>query len=329
MPKPRRAQVAVEATPYYHCISRCVRRAFLCGQDSHTGRSFEHRRGWIEQRLLQLGQIFAIDIAAYAVMSNHLHLVLHINSGASKSWTGAEVLTRWHALFAGNSFSKRAANGEQLSAFEQEILERWIEIWRRRLTDISWFMRCLNEPIARQANLEDQATGRFWEGRFKTQALLDEQALAACMAYVDLNPVRAKMAATPEHADYTSIQRRILCLQRAVQHHTNPQPPELIPFAGNPRDPMPEGLPFRLQDYLELVDWTGRIMREDKRGAIAPSAPAILTRLNISAENWLTLSQQSGPKFGYFAGLKASALRIKKVFNLKRVPLRACSLFAT
>jgi hypothetical protein len=58
MPAAREAQVSLEATPYYHCVSRCVRRAFLCGKD------FEHRRQWIEVRLLSLSAIFAIDIAA-------------------------------------------------------------------------------------------------------------------------------------------------------------------------------------------------------------------------------------------------------------------------
>ena len=329
MPKPRRNQIALSATPYYHCISRCVRRAFLCGKDAHTGRCFEHRRGWIEQRLLKLAGIFAIDIAAYAVMSNHLHLVLHINTTTSQSWTQTDIIHRWHALFAGNSLSKRAVKGETLGLFEQTLLNRYTATWQARLTDISWFMRCLNEPIARLANREDQATGRFWEGRFKTQALLDEQALMACMAYVDLNPIRAKMASTPESSDFTAIQRRILHLQTAVSDHTNLQPPELMPFVGNPREDMPAGLPFRLQDYIECVDWTGRVLRSDKRGAIAASTPSVLNRLGISAENWLALAQSFGSKMGYFAGVKDSVIHLKETLKLKRVRTQGCGLFST
>lgn len=64
MPKPRNTLLSLDATPYYHCVSRCIRRASLCGEDSHSGHSFEHRRGWIEQRLLELAGVFAINTAA-------------------------------------------------------------------------------------------------------------------------------------------------------------------------------------------------------------------------------------------------------------------------
>jgi REP element-mobilizing transposase RayT len=160
-----------------------------------------------------LGQIFAIDIAAYAVMSNHIHLVVRLNKTAVEGWSSHEIIERWQQLFAGTSLSKRALRGETLSTFEQTILDLLVATWRARLCDLSWFMRCLNEPIARQANIEDGATGRLWEGRFKSQALLDEAALAACMAYVDLNPIRASIADTPEHSSCTSIQRRIRSLK--------------------------------------------------------------------------------------------------------------------
>ncbi len=226
MPKAKKTLVSLDATPYYHCVSRCVRRAFLCGDDSVTGKNFEHRRQWIEDRLLDLTHAFAIDIAAYAIMSNHYHVVLHIDRDRAQQWSPNDVIEHWHHLFNGSLLSQRFASGEVLNAAERNALNEQINEWRERLMSISWFMRCVNEPIAREANHEDKATGRFWAAhahpcargtcasmhfgsRFKSQALLDEKALAACMAYVDLNPVRAKMAATPEQSSHTSIQQRI------------------------------------------------------------------------------------------------------------------------
>ncbi|MGX9463643.1 transposase, partial [Shewanella sp. A14] len=169
--------------------------------------------------------------------------------------------------------------GEDLNEFELKTVNDCISQYRQRLVDISWFMRSLNEPIARMANKEDKCTGRFWEGRFKSQALLDEAAVLSCMAYVDLNPIRAKMATTPETSDYTSIQRRITSAIKGEQ------PTALLPFIGNERLDMPNGLMFSVKDYIVLVEDTGRIVREDKRGAISASSQDILNRLNIPAEN--------------------------------------------
>ncbi|MCP4047983.1 MAG: hypothetical protein GY732_18570 [Gammaproteobacteria bacterium] len=146
-------------------------------------------------------------------------------------------------------------------------------------------MRCINEPIARMANAEDHCTGRFWEGRFKSQALLDERALLACMAYVDLNPIRAAMAKTPEQSDYTSIQERI----------EHPENNCLRPFMGIEDG----GIPFNLKDYLELVDWGGREVKRTKRGYIPASAPSILIRLKMDASPVLDyLSKDILPGFG-------------------------------
>jgi len=217
MPRPRKSLISLEATSYYHCISRCVRRAFLCGKDALTGRSFEHRRGWIEERLLELAQIFSIEVCGYSVMASHSHVVLHVDQPLADSWSTREVVERWHQLFGGTILSERYLREDELLDVEETQLEGLVEIWRERLTSVSWFMRCLNEQIARKANEEDDCTGHFWEGRFKSQALLDESALLACLAYVDLNPVRAAIAKTPEDSDYTSIQRRIRTLQGASE----------------------------------------------------------------------------------------------------------------
>jgi REP element-mobilizing transposase RayT len=286
MPKPRKALVSLEATPYYHCVSRCVRRAFLCGQDAHSGKSYEHRRQWIQDRIGQLAAAFAIDVCAYAVMSNHYHVVLHVDRAQAEAWDDVEVIRRWSRLFAGHPSAQSFVEGRPLSEVERGLVADLVTEWRARLMDVSWYMRCLNEAIARQANHEDQCTGRFWEGRFKSQALLDEKALAACLVYVDLNPVRAALADTPENSDYTSIQRRI---RQALCERTGPaaQPPELLPFAGYPRADMPKGLPFRLSDYVELVDWTGRRLREGKSGVIPADLPPVLERLQIEPQYWL------------------------------------------
>ncbi|TVV41817.1 transposase [Thalassolituus sp. C2-1] len=303
MPKPRKQQVSVEATPYYHCVSRCVRRAFLCGHDQVSGENYEHRRGWLENKLLELPQIFAIQIAAYAIMSNHYHVVLFVDSATSKAWADIEVVERWHQLFNGNLLSQKFSRGETLSVPEMARLQIYIAEWRSRLADISWFMRVLNESIAREANQEDSCTGRFWEGRFKSQALLDEAALAACMAYVDLNPVRASMAQSLETSDHTSVKMRIEKAKSVVQpNHSNQQTKMLLPFAGNPRDNMPSGIPMRLTDYLELVDATGRIIRKDKRGAISSTSASVLERLGINQDQWFTMTQQFEQCFRTFAG---------------------------
>ena len=305
MPKPRKELLSLDATPYYHCVSRCVRRAFLCGQDSHSGKSFEHRRQWINDKILQLAQIFAIDVCAYAVMSNHYHITLYIDKAKAEHWSDRKVVEQWHLLFKGNQLSQRYLKGEALPLAERTVLTRFIREWRKRLMDISWFMRVLNESIARRANREDDCTGRFWEGRFSSQALLDEKALITAMAYVDLNPIRANMAENPESSDYTSIKQRI---HSALNDEE--QPDTLMPFAGYPRENMPHGLPFRLTDYLELVDWTGRILREDKRGAINHALPPILDRLQIDPKHWLYLSKHFESKF---KGLVGSAFKLKQV----------------
>jgi REP element-mobilizing transposase RayT len=318
MPRARKTLVSLDATPYYHCVSRCVRRAFLCGEDALTGQSFEHRRAWIEDRMLSLAQHFALDICAYAVMSNHYHVVLFVDKDSADNWADMDVIQHWHQLFKGNLLSQRLVQGEELSKPEQQVLSECVQLWRERLMDISWYMRCLNEYIARQANQEDNCTGRFWEGRFKSQALVDEKALAACMTYVDLNPIRAKLATTPEDSHYTSVHRRIkTAINTEVPNRINQQDKHLHPFVGNPRQDMPRGLPFRLTDYLELVDWTGRQIRAGKRGAIAENIPPLLERLNIDTRHWQYLTQNFESPFKSIVGCAHKVRETCQKLNLK------------
>lgn len=329
MPRPRKAQISLEATPYYHCVSRCVRKAFLCGIDKETNKDYEYRREWVEERLLELAGLFAINVAAYTVLSNHYHVVMQVDREHALTWSADEVLDRWEALYSIPLLVQRFRDGEALCAAELDMVNSFITERRRRLYDISWFMRALNEFIARKANAEDRCTGHFWEGRFRSKALLDEKALAVSMAYVDLNPIRAKMANTPEESDHTSIQRRA----RQAEQSPNPsqldqQPPELLPFVGDARQEMPVGLPFHLTDYLQLVDWTGRAIRPGKRGAIAGDTPPILQRLQIDEKQWIYLSQNFESPFKGLVGAAHSVAEKCKAFGYRRTPtLKPCRTY--
>ena len=314
MPKPRKSQVSLDDTPYYHCVSRCVRRSFLCGIDSYTGNSYEHRRAWVEERLLWLSTIFAIDVCAYAVMSNHVHLVLCVDKDKALSWSNKEVLMRWHQLHKGTLLSQKFARDEVLSDSELISLKETLVIYRKRLYKMSWMMGSLNEHIARQANKEDGCTGRFWEGRYKSQALLDESAVLACMAYVDLNPIRSKIASTAETSHHTSIKQRT----HAVTQN-KPQPYRLMPFVGNPRQDMPKGLAFSLKDYCDLVNTTGRVIRADKAGHIDYAQSPILNRLGISEEQWLTLTTEFEQHFCYAAGAEQVMNNFKTHTHRQRI----------
>ena len=130
MPLPRKSLISLDATPYYHCVSRCVRRAFLCGHDPNTGKNYQHRRDWIEQRLLTMGDIFAIDICAYAVMSNHYHVVLHIHHHQAQHWSSYEVAMRWHRLFKGTPLTQRFLQGKPLDGAEQAVIDDLVAVWR-------------------------------------------------------------------------------------------------------------------------------------------------------------------------------------------------------
>lgn len=291
---PRKQQIDLSVTPYYHCVNRCVRRAFLCGKDKHSGKNYEHRRAWIADKIKDLAEVFAIDVAAYSVMSNHYHIVLRVDQEMAESWNSLEIIEQWNALFNLPVIISRFLKGECTTAAELKVVDEITQKWRLRLMDISWFMRILNEFVARESNREDNVTGRFWEGRFKSQALLDEQAIIACMAYVDLNPIRAELAKTPEQSDYTSIQERIQLAMKKKKC-------SLLAFndTSNQKD---KAIPFEQNDYFALVDWSGRAILDNKRGSIPVDTPAILTRLGIDEKDWLNHIRYFERQFPTVAG---------------------------
>lgn len=292
MTLPRRCQVSLSATPYYHCVARCVRRAYLCGQDRYTGRDFKHRRHWLLGRIREQSAVFAIDVCAYAIMSNHYHLVFRVDERQALGLSDDEVIERWTRLHRGPLLVQRWQKGDALTAAQRRTVADIAAVWRTRLSDLSWYMRCLNEFIARRANAEDDCTGRFWEGRFKSQALLGQAALLACMAYVDLNPVRAGVARTLADSDFTSIQDRLR--RHAAQHSMESTASEVIPLLAFRRHETvsntPPGLPCSLQAYIELVEATGRRASHGKRGVISAATTDVLDTLNLNLQQWEVLS---------------------------------------
>jgi len=311
----RKQQICVDATPYYHCVSRCVRRSYLCGEDPITMQSYEHRREWIRQKIYSLSQVYCIDICAYAIMSNHYHLVVHINRRKALALSTRQVIERWQLEHKLPSIVIRWLAGKLTHKTEIEACMNIVESWRARLWNLSWFMKELNFDIACQANKEDNCSGHFWESRFKSQALLDEQALAAAMAYVDLNPLRARIANTPESSEFTSIQARLKALKK--QQRTAPC---LLPFIGTSANLSQDGIPFLLMDYIELVDWTARQYQEGK-ACLNANTPPILQRLKINQQHWLAAcSKLEQPRFT-MVGCIGSLEIAKRSLNKKRANL--------
>lgn len=357
MPRVKRTEICAEdEVQAFHLINRCVRRTYLCGKDRRSKKDYSHRKEWIRARLEELAGIFGIDVLSFAVLSNHLHVVVRTRPDVVKTWSDDEVALRWWRLFP----QRRNEDGSAADPADVELNAirndtSGLKEKRRRLKDISWFMRCLAEPIARRGNLEDKVTGRFWEGRFRAQVLLDETAIAACMAYVDLNPIRAGIAETPETSDFTSVKERIEdraaaiaeCSVGSVQCSANarnsaktvadarePSSSDrnrvdvaiehgekagwLAPIALKPpRKKVREKITTRrasnkgclsmtLDQYLKLLDWTGRQLRADKTGAIPRDCAPILERLELSAESWLDFVKNFRKRFRNEAGLPSS-----------------------
>ena len=214
MPRtPRAEQFDPGQVGIVHLIQRCVRRSYLTGLDETSGKDYSHRREWIRCRMERLASVFGIDVLTYAILSNHLHIVARTRPDVVREWSDKEVALRWLRIFPGCRIDEHLADPTTNAVDTLANNAERIKLIRVRLSDPSWFMKALCEPIARLANFQDKATGHFWEGRFKAQAIADEAGLLACSMYVDLNPIRAAMATTPEESLHTSAYDRIKALE--------------------------------------------------------------------------------------------------------------------
>ncbi|MBN8549620.1 MAG: transposase [Deltaproteobacteria bacterium] len=288
MTQPRRA-VVKGGEGVYHCISRCVRRAHLCGFDKLTGKSFDHRKEWVRARLQQLVEIFCIELLSYSLMGNHQHTLLRTRVDRLAMLTDREVAHRWLLLYPKEVVIEKGVLRPSAKALDElaSNTERISEL-RVRLGSISWFMKSFAEYIARRANQEDECKGSFWEGRFKCSAVEGEAAMLACSIYIDLNPIRAAIADTPETSEFTSAWERIRSLHGQLAEIGEP-PIWLAPLASTPER---RGfLSLTLLEYLSLLDTTGREMRKGKRGRIPAQLNPILERIGLRADAWLNASE--------------------------------------
>ena len=301
----RKYLVDPQVTRWYHCISKCVRSAFLMADEAGND-----RKQWIENRLQLLAKNFAIAVGGFAVMDNHLHVLCRLDSQLGETWSAEDVIRRWIAVYPPRT----------LAMDDPEVVDMWVKhhaqnaqrvkVLRERLTDLGWFMKALKEPLSRMCNKADGVKGTFWEARYKSIAILDEEALLATCAYIDLNPVAAGIAEVPESSNHTSIKQRFdhakskgkTSALKAARQGTVAgskaagnleQSHWLVPIEdrrqlpGKRNKDSREGMlgTFSLGSYLALVEYTGRLYRNGKAN-ISAGVRDIFERLGTSQEFW-------------------------------------------
>jgi hypothetical protein len=312
----------------------------------------EDRKQWIEDRLQVLSASFSLAVGGFAILDNHLHVLCRLDPAVAESWDAEEVLRRWIAVYP-----PRALAGDDPQAVQAWIGQAArdtgrVEQLRQRLADLGWFMKALKEPLARMANKADGCRGAFWAARYKSIAILDSEALLATCAYIDLNPVAAGIAATPETSRHTSIRQRVDHARRkgklgALQaarrgsvsgsraagnleqdhwlvpledrRRTRSFPPSGSTSQG-PREGMLES--FSLGSYLLLVDYTGRLFRQGK-ARISGAVQEIFQRLGTASETWSERIRQmlrSRDLRGHFFATQPSALAAVSQRRSKRLP---------
>lgn len=334
----------------YHCWSRCVQRAFLCGKDPVSGKDFGHRRLWIYKMQRILAGLFGIEVAFHAELTNHFHAVLRNRPDVVKNWSDHDVVKRWLTITKlAKSKDGRASEPLEARIAVERLIPGRVKVLRTRLSDPSWFMAILCENIGRRSNREVGATGHFWDGRFGCKSLADEAAVLVCGVYIDLNQIRAGEALTPETSRHTSAYDRIRARTRKLRQAADGSTSVsvgLLPDAWlceltlDERAPVDDPrwlnsasalrasdmglLPITLESYLEILDSTGRIMREGKSGSIPSHLEPILDRLGIRSEMWSAVITGYDQMFGLVVGAPAKLAERAKAAGKKWYRGKSC-----
>ena len=333
--------VDLSVARWYHCISRCVRQAFLLGEGPFN------RKAWIENRLEELAQIFAVTVGGFSVLENHLHVLVRLDPDIASAWSDEDVVRRWGRLYPPRDKARRV-----LPVSDQWVQDRlahpaWVATARAQLKSLSWFMKCLKEPLARLANRQDKTRGAFFDKRFTSIAVLDEEALLSMAVYIDLNPVAAGLAQAPETSKHTSIKQRVDHVQSQGRTDDLAAAQEgsvagsrasggledslwLCPIEDRrDRDSSREGMiaGFPLGSYLLLVDYTGRLFRDGKT-TIPAALAGVFDRLGSTADRWTARLERlrRGRLFGrFFAASRAKLREIAARLNVRHlVNLTSC-----
>ena len=340
MPRLARADIfATSDIAIVFVVSRTVRRCFLMGYDKFSGKNFDHRKPWIEQQLADQARYFAIDLCSFAILDNEIQQQLRSRPDIVQQMDDVEVARRWLMLCP----VRRGKNRQPEEPTEVEMNcvvnnKARVEELRRRLSDISWWMRLLCQHIAQRANREDEEVGKFWQARYKAVKNLDATATLACAAYIDLNPILSGVADSIDNSVFTSANRRAKEQAAAKPNNaadrvsggeptndatesTSPASTvltcnHLAPVSLCANSAMPDQeihqrgtrcsdkgfLPITLSEYLELLEWSAQQQRGKKSVPAPDTVARVLAELNISAEAWCELIRDFGRLFSSVAG---------------------------